>query len=115
MKRPYYIMTSGRLRRKDNTIYFEPHALFRRQAARLLGHVSVELGQLVQVGLGPRRELRPTGRVVNLNNVRSTPRRAVYTVPASAPVKPPPNPAPLLCRITLTMSRTEIIISAIFK
>lgn len=24
MKRPYYIMTSGRLRRKDNTIYFEP-------------------------------------------------------------------------------------------
>lgn len=24
MKRPYYIMTSGRLRRKENTIYFEP-------------------------------------------------------------------------------------------
>ena len=24
MKRPYYIMTSGRLRRKDNTIFFEP-------------------------------------------------------------------------------------------
>lgn len=24
MKRPYYIMTSGWLRRKDNTIYFEP-------------------------------------------------------------------------------------------
>ncbi|MDI6804782.1 MAG: type I-B CRISPR-associated endonuclease Cas1b [Bacteroidota bacterium] len=24
MKRPYYIMTSGRLRRKQNTIYFEP-------------------------------------------------------------------------------------------
>ena len=24
MKRPYYIMSSGRLRRKDNTIYFEP-------------------------------------------------------------------------------------------
>lgn len=24
MKRPYYIFNSGRLRRKDNTVYFEP-------------------------------------------------------------------------------------------
>ncbi len=48
------------------------------------------------------------------NNVRSTPRRAVKTLPASAPVSPP-RPAPLLCRMTLRMSRTEIIISAIFR
>jgi hypothetical protein len=57
-----------------------------------------------------KRELK---MIVTQNNVRSIPRRAVKILPVSAPVKPP-RPAPLLCRMTLRISRTEIIISAIF-
>lgn len=48
------------------------------------------------------------------NRVFSTPRRAEKTPPESPPVNPP-NPAPLLWRITLAISAIEVIINPIFR
>jgi hypothetical protein len=55
--------------------------------------------------------LRP---IVTRNKIFSIPRRAVKIPPVSAPVSPP-NPAPLLCKITLTMRAIDVIIKAIFR
>ena len=52
--------------------------------------------------------------IVTQKRMRSMPRRAVNTPPVSAPVRPP-NPAPLLCRMTPRIKPTEVIISAISK
>jgi hypothetical protein len=52
--------------------------------------------------------------IVTQNKVRSMPRRAVKTLPVSAPVNPP-NPAPLLCKITLRIRKTDVIIKPICK
>lgn len=52
--------------------------------------------------------------MVALKSVFSMPRLAENTPPESAPVKPP-NPAPLLCIITLAINAIETKINPMFK
>jgi CRISPR-associated protein Cas1 len=60
MKRPYYIMTSGRLRRKDNTIYFEP-ALPKSETE---SHIDPGIDEDLLAGYTDETEANPqTGRV----------------------------------------------------
>jgi hypothetical protein len=49
--------------------------------------------------------------MVILKSVFSTPRLAVKTEPVSPPVRPP-NPAPLLCMMTLKIKAIDVIINA---
>jgi hypothetical protein len=49
--------------------------------------------------------------MVTRNKTLSIPRRAVNTPPVSPPVSPP-RPAPLLCKITLTINAIDVIIIA---
>jgi hypothetical protein len=49
--------------------------------------------------------------IVIRKRVFSIPLRAVKTPPVSAPVNPP-NPAPLLCKITAKISAIDVIINA---
>jgi hypothetical protein len=52
--------------------------------------------------------------IVIRKSVFSTPRRAVKMAPESPPVRPP-RPAPLLCKMTLTINAIDVIIIAISK
>jgi hypothetical protein len=52
--------------------------------------------------------------IVSLKRVFSTPRLAENTAPVSVPPKPP-NPAPLLCKMTLKIKEIDVIIIAISK
>lgn len=65
----------------------------------------------VAIAKAKNKKLRP---IVIRNKVFSIPRRAENTPPVSAPVNPP-SPAPLLCRITLAIRATEVMINPIFK
>jgi hypothetical protein len=56
-----------------------------------------------------RMKKRALNPIVTQNSTFSMPRRAVKTPPVSAPVKPP-NPAPLLCKITQTIKAIDVII-----
>jgi hypothetical protein len=61
-----------------------------------------------------REKNRMLRTMVIWKSVRSTPRRAVKMLPVSDPVKPP-RPAPLLCKITLTIKAIDVIIIAMSR
>jgi len=64
MKRPYYIMSSGRLRRKDNTVYFEPVAPSNEEEAVRISQEDPAIGEEILAGFTAESELDPaTGRV----------------------------------------------------
>jgi len=64
MKRPYYIMTSGRLRRKENTIYFEPALPRDEQMEAQRPGVDPAIDEEVLAGFTVETEADPTtGRV----------------------------------------------------
>jgi len=68
-------------------------------------NTTVEIAKPKKITLSP---------MVILKRVCSTPRRAVKTAPVSLPPKPP-KPAPLLCKMTLTINAIDVIIIAISK